>query len=630
MEKTESYKAASITVLKNLEAIRKRPSMYIGDTSVRGLHHLFEEVVGNSIDEALAGFCTEIKVALHKDGSISIADNGRGIPVDMHPTEKRPAVEVVLTTLHAGGKFGKGVYKVSGGLHGVGLSVVNALSSWLQVEVKRDGKIHVQRFEKGIPVTPLEVKGGSQETGTTVTFMPDKDIFETIIFNFDTITKRLRELAFLNKHLKIIAVNENNGVEKVFQYEGGVISFVEYLNKNKNTIHPKVIYLNKTSGSVQVEIALQYNDGYLESLFSFCNNVNTVEGGTHVSGFSTALTRSINDYIKKNKVADTRLSGSDVKEGLTTIISIKLPDPQFEGQTKTKLGNSRVKGIVDSVVYNFLSTFFEENPSVAKSVVNKSILSAKAREAAKKARELTRRKSALESTSLPGKLADCQEKDPAKSELFIVEGDSAGGSGKMGRDRKTQAILPLRGKILNVEKARLDKIFKNNEISMMISAIGTGIGEECDPSKARYHKIIIMADSDIDGNHISCLALTFFYRYMQPLIGRGYVYLAVPPLYRVKKGKKVYYIKTDQELEKVLKELGKDDVMIQRFKGLGEMNPEQLWETTMNPETRTLKQITIEDAVIADEMFTILMGDQVEPRREFISKYAKEVKNLDI
>jgi DNA gyrase subunit B len=630
MDKTEGYKAASITVLKNLEAVRKRPAMYIGDTSTRGLHHLIQEVIDNSIDEALAGFCTEIKLILHKDGSVSVIDNGRGIPVDMHPTEKRSALEVVMTMLHAGGKFGKGVYKVSGGLHGVGVSAVNALSSWLVVEVKRDNKLHVQRYEKGIPVTPVEIKGDSQDTGTTVTFMPDKEIFETTEFNFDIITKRLRELAFLNKNLKIIALNENDNTEKVLQYEGGIISFIEYLNKNKTVLHSKVIHISKEVKTTEVEIALQYNDGYLESVFSFCNNVNTIEGGTHLSGFSTALTRAVNDYIKKNKLSEIRLSGADVKEGLTAVVSVKIPEPQFEGQTKTKLGNSELKGLVDSMFYDFLSTFFEENPDVAKSIVNKSMLSAEAREAARKAMELTRRKSALLSSRLPGKLADCQEKDPAKSEIFLVEGDSAGGSGKMGRDRKTQAILPLRGKILNVEKARLDKIFKNNEISMMISAIGTGVGEECDPSKARYHKIIIMADSDVDGSHISCLALTFFYRYMQPLIEKGYVYLAVPPLYRVKKGKKVYYIKTDHELETVLKEVGKDDVMLQRFKGLGEMNPEQLWETTMNPETRTLKQITIEDAIIADEMFTILMGDQVEPRREFISKYAKEVKNLDI
>lgn len=493
---SEKYGAKSIKVLKGISAVRQTPAMYIGDVSTRGLHHLVDEVVDNSIDEALAGFCTEIRLILHKDGSVSIVDNGRGIPVDMHPTEKRPAVEVVMTVLHAGGKFGKSIYKVSGGLHGVGISVVNALSTWLIVEVKRDGKVHVQRFEKGIPVTPLEVKGNTQETGTTVTFLPDKEIFETTEFHFDTITTRLRELAFLNKNLKIIAVDENDGTEKVFQYEGGIISFVKYLNKNRTVINPKVIYLNKEYGNVHVEIALQYNDGYLEGLFSFCNNVNTTEGGTHVSGFSTALTRAINDYIRKNKIVEQRLSGADVKEGLTVVISVKVPDPQFEGQTKTKLGNSKVKGLVDSLVYDFLSTFFEENPSVAKAIVNKSILSAKAREAAKKARELTRRKSALESTSLPGKLADCQEQDPAKSELFIVEGDSAAGTGISARDRKFQAILPLRGKILNVEKARLDRIFKNNEIVMMMSAIGTGIGDEFDISKLRYGKIIILVDAD--------------------------------------------------------------------------------------------------------------------------------------
>ena len=630
MAKSEGYKAANITVLKNLEAVRKRPAMYIGDVSTRGLHHLIEEAVDNSVDEALAGFCDEIRITLHKDGSVSVSDNGRGIPVDMHPTENRPAVEVVMTVLHAGGKFGKGVYKVSGGLHGVGISAVNALSKWLKIEIKKEGQIYIQRYEKGVPVTPLKITGKTEYTGTSITFLPDEEIFETVEFNFDNMIKRLRELAFLNKNLKIIALNENDGQEKVFQYEGGVVSFIEYLNKNKNAVHSKILYLNKESGNIQTEIALQYNDGFLDNLFSFCNNVNTVEGGTHVSGFSTALTRAINDYLKKNKIADIRLSGSDVKEGLTAVISVKVPNPQFEGQTKTKLGNSRIKGIVDSMFYDFLSTFFEENPTIAKSIINKSILSAKAREAARKARDLTRRKSALESTTLPGKLSDCQEKDPAKSELFIAEGDSAGGSSKQGRDRETQAILPLRGKILNVEKARLDKIFRNNEITMMLSAIGTGVGDECDPTKARYHKIIILVDADTDGNHIACLILTFFYRYMKPLIEKGYVYIATPPLYRVKKGKKVHYVKNDEELQTVLNKIGKENALIQRFKGLGEMNPDQLWETTMNPETRTLKQVTIEDAVVSDEMFTILMGDQVEPRREFISKYAKEVKNLDI
>ena len=630
MAKSEGYKAANITVLKNLEAVRKRPAMYIGDVSTRGLHHLIEEAVDNSVDEALAGFCDEIRITLHKDGSVSVSDNGRGIPVDMHPTENRPAVEVVMTVLHAGGKFGKGVYKVSGGLHGVGISAVNALSKWLKIEIKKEGQIYIQRYEKGVPVTPLKITGKTEYTGTSITFLPDEEIFETVEFNFDNMIKRLRELAFLNKNLKIIALNENDGQEKIFQYEGGVVSFIEYLNKNKNAVHSKILYLNKESGNIQTEIALQYNDGFLDNLFSFCNNVNTVEGGTHVSGFSTALTRAINDYLKKNKIADIRLSGSDVKEGLTAVISVKVPNPQFEGQTKTKLGNSRIKGIVDSMFYDFLSTFFEENPTIAKSIINKSILSAKAREAARKARDLTRRKSALESTTLPGKLSDCQEKDPAKSELFIAEGDSAGGSSKQGRDRETQAILPLRGKILNVEKARLDKIFRNNEITMMLSAIGTGVGDECDPTKARYHKIIILVDADTDGNHIACLILTFFYRYMKPLIEKGYVYIATPPLYRVKKGKKVHYVKNDEELQTVLNKIGKENALIQRFKGLGEMNPDQLWDTTMNPETRTLKQVTIEDAVVSDEMFTILMGDQVEPRREFISKYAKEVKNLDI
>lgn len=627
---SERYSAESIKVLKDMKAVRELPGMYVGDTSTRGLHHLIEEVLDNSIDEALEGFCTEIKLVLHKDGSVSIADNGRGIPVDVHPTEKRPAVEVVMTMLHAGGKFDKRIYKVSGGLHGVGVSAVNALSSWLKVEVKRDGKAYVQRYEKGIPVTPLEVKGESTETGTTVTFFPDKEIFETTDFNFDTIIKRLRELAFLNKNLKIIAVNEADGSEKIFQYEGGIVSFVEYLNRNRNVLHPKVIYVSKESGSIYVEIALQYNDGYLESLFSFCNDVNTVEGGTHVSGFSTALTRVINDYIKKNKISELRLSGSDAREGLTAIISVKVPNPQFEGQMKTKLGNTRIKGLVDSLFYDFLSTFFEENPSVAKIIINKSILSAKAREAARKARELTRRKSALGFTSLPGKLADCQEKDPEKSELFIVEGDSAAGTGISARDRKFQAILPLRGKILNVEKARLDKLLRNTELSNLITAIGTNIGEEFDVNKLRYGKIIILVDADSDGNHISCLLLTFFYRYMRKLIERGNVFIAQPPLYKVIKGKKSFYVKDDSALKSLLKEIGSSNVVIQRFKGLGEMDSNELHETVMDVEKRTLKHVMIQDAIIADEMFTILMGDQVEPRKEFISKYAKEVKNLDV
>ncbi|MFH1210437.1 MAG: DNA topoisomerase (ATP-hydrolyzing) subunit B [archaeon] len=629
-EEKKKYSAENIQVLEGLDAVRKRPGMYIGDTGARGLHHLVYEAVDNSIDEALAGHCTLIQVIIHEDGSVSVSDDGRGIPVDMHPTEKKPAVEVVMTKLHAGGKFDKETYKVSGGLHGVGISVTNALSKWLEVTVMRDGKVHLQRFERGKPVFPLKVTGDASDTGTIVRFMPDDQIFSILEFSFDVLSKRLRELAFLNRGVKISIKDERANLEKIFQYDGGLISFVEYLNKNKKALHDKVIYFQKEDKKVTVEVAMQYNDGYIESVFSFCNNINTIEHGTHYSGFSTALTRIVNDYIKKNKISDVKLSGPDAKEGLTAVISVKVPEPQFEGQTKTKLGNLELKGLVDSITYQALSTFFEENPAIARIIISKSIISAKAREAARKARELTRRKSVLESGSLPGKLADCQEKDPSKSEIFIVEGDSAGGSAKQGRSREFQAILPLRGKILNVEKARIDKIFKSEQITTLMSAIGTGINDEFDISKARYHKIILMNDADVDGNHILCLGLTFLYRYMRGLIDAGYIYIALPPLYKVKKGKKDYYIKNDEELKKLLDEIGKEDVSIQRFKGLGEMNPDQLWETTMDPQTRTLKQVTIEDAVTADQIFTILMGDQVQPRRHFIFKYAKEVKNLDV
>ncbi len=629
MEET-SYKAESITVLKDLQAVRLRPSMYVGDTNIRGLHHLVYEAIDNAVDEALTGNCNSIKVILHKDNSVTVEDNGRGIPVDIHPKENKSGVEVVLTMLHAGGKFDHKTYKVSGGLHGVGISVTNALSSWLEVTVKRDGKIHKQRYELSKPVTQLEIVGdvNENETGTIIRFLPDATIFQLIEFDFDILAKRLMELAFLNKNLNIEIIDERADKQKTFQYSGGIISFVEYLNKNKNTLH-KPIYFSKEKDSTSVEIAMQYNDSYQETIYSFCNTINTVEHGTHYSGFSTALTRAINDYIKKKKLSEIKLSGDDAKEGLTAVISVRIANPQFEGQTKTKLGNSEVKGLVDSMVYQSLVNFFEENPSTAKTVINKCINAAKAREAARKARELTRRKNALNGSFLPGKLADCQERDPSKSELFIVEGDSAGGSCKSGRNRKYQAILPLKGKILNVEKARLEKIFKNNEIIILITAIGTGVGEEFDINKARYHKIILLCDADTDGNHINVLILTFLYRYMRPLIEAGYVYIAMPPLYKVTKDKQDYYVYNDGELKALLEKIG-GDVPLQRYKGLGEMNPDQLWDTTLNPDNRYLKQVTIEDAVISDEIFSILMGDEVKPRRDFISKYAKEVKNLDI
>jgi len=624
-----SYKAQSIQVLKGLEAVRKRPAMYIGDTAVRGLHQLVYEVVDNSIDEALAGFCSEILVKINADGSITVIDNGRGIPVDEHPTEKRPAVEVVMTVLHAGGKFDKDSYKVSGGLHGVGVSCVNALSQWLQVKIKKDGKIYTQKYEKGIPVTPVEQFGDTDEHGTEITFYPDQEIFkDTIEYEYEILVKRLRELAFLNKGVSIKIKDERDGREKEFKYEGGIVEFVSYLNKNKDVLHTP-IYFEKQEGSTNVEIAIQYNDSYLESCHSFVNNINTIEGGTHVVGFNMALIRVINDYISKNMKNEPKLSSTDVKEGLTCVISVKIPNPQFEGQTKTKLGNSNVKIIVSSVVGNELRTFFEENPKTIKMIISKAQLAAKAREAARKAKELTRRKGILFSGSLPGKLADCQSKDPADCELFLVEGDSAGGSAKSGRDRKYQAILPLRGKILNVEKARLDRIFANNEITTMISALGTGIGDEFDISKLRYHKIIIMTDADVDGSHIACLLLTFFYRFMKPLVEAGHIYLAMPPLFKVSKGKQFWYVQSENALSRLLTEVGKE-VGLQRYKGLGEMNPDQLWETTLDREKRHLKKVIIEDAVAADEMFTILMGDQVEPRKNFIFENAANVKNLDV
>lgn len=633
MKKEDTYRVDDIQVLEGLQAVRKRPSMYIGSTDARGLHHLVYEVVDNSIDEAMVGFCKDIKVILHDNGSVTVIDDGRGIPVETHPKYGRPGVEIVMTKLHAGGKFDKKSYKVSGGLHGVGVSVVNALSEWLEVRISRNGKVHLQRYERGKPAGELQVSGDAEETGTTVTFMPDREVFAEIEFNFDTISTRLRELAFLNKGVKISIRDDKSGKENIFQYDGGIVSFVQHLNKNKNILHEDVIYLECARDDVIVEVALQYNDGYIDNTHSFANNINTIEGGTHLSGFKAALTRTLNDYARNNTLIKNdadKLTGEDCREGLTAIISVKLSEPQFEGQTKTKLGNSEIKGIVESITGEKLGEFFEENPRTARAVIDKAIIASHARIAARKARELTRRKTVLEGSNLPGKLADCSEKDPEKSELYVVEGDSAGGSAKQGRDRGFQAILPLRGKILNVEKARLDKIFKNTEIQTLITAIGTNIGEEFDIKKARYHKIIIMTDADIDGAHIRTLLLTFFYRYMEELITAGYIYIAKPPLYRLKKGNKEWYVYTEAEKAEKQKELGQTGVSIQRYKGLGEMNPTQLWETTMNPETRIIVNVTLEDAAYADELFTTLMGEQVEPRREFIQEHALEVVNLDV
>ncbi|MGE5577124.1 MAG: DNA topoisomerase (ATP-hydrolyzing) subunit B [Syntrophothermus sp.] len=629
----QDYNAEQIQVLEGLEAVRRRPGMYIGDTGEKGLHHLVFELVDNSIDEAMAGYGDLVEVVLRADHTVVVADNARGIPVDIHPKMGIPAVEVAMTVLHAGGKFGNGGYKVSGGLHGVGLSVVNALSEWFEIEVRRGGKVHYQRYERGKPVTPLKVVGKADSTGTRQIFKPDPEIFETTEFNPDILVHRLRELAFLNKGIKIVMRDEINGKETVFQYDGGIVSFVEHLSKNKDLLHKEVIYLSGTVDNIQVEIALQYNDGYLENIYSFANNINTHEGGTHLSGFRSALTRTLNDYARKIgllKEADQNLSGEDVREGCTAVISVKLMEPQFEGQTKTKLGNSEVKGIVETITAGGLGTFLEENPSVAKRIVEKAVTAARAREAARKARELTRRKNALEISPLPGKLADCSISDPSMCELYLVEGDSAGGTAKQGRDRRFQAIMPLRGKILNVEKARIDKILSNEEIRAMITALGTGVGEEFDLEKARYHKIVIMTDADVDGAHIRTLLLTFFYRYMKELVENGHVYIALPPLYMVKKGKEEHYAYSDKELETVLSKIGRQNIAIQRYKGLGEMDAEQLWKTTMNPETRTILQLKLEDAVAADEIFTTLMGEKVEPRREFIEQHAHEVQNLDV
>ncbi len=663
-----AYTADDITVLKGLEAVRRRPAMYIGDVSARGLHHLVYEVVDNSVDEALAGFCTSITVTINENGSVTVEDNGRGIPTDIHPEEKRSALEVVMTVLHAGGKFDKNTYKVSGGLHGVGVSVVNALSEWLEVEVYRDGKIFYQKYKKGNPVTPVKVIGKAEKgkTGTKVTFLPDGTIFKNRNFKFETLAERLRELAFLNPAVtfRIEDVRSKNGEEEVFHFEGGLVEFVKYIDATRPAIVKKPFYAkgqdkDESGRTVEVEVALQYNDQYTENIFSYVNNINTHEGGTHLVGFRTALTRTLNNFAYKNglvKEGKIQLVGDDFREGLTAIISVKVPEPQFEGQTKTKLGNSEVKSIVESVVGPALQTWLEENPTDGRRIIDKCLRAAEAREAARKARDLTRRKNALDSGGLPGKLADCSIDDPEHCELYLVEGDSAGGSAKQGRDRRFQAILPLKGKILNVEKARLHKILENEEIRAIFTAIGAGVGEDFDPAKIRYNKIILMCDADVDGSHIRTLLLTLFFRYMRELVELGHVYIAQPPLYKVKKGKQEFYAFDDEERDEIVKRLksekkkGKQEedeetvqavteegeivsssgIVISRFKGLGEMNPEQLWATTMNPETRTILQVTIENAADADRTFSILMGDEVEPRREFIEKNAKYVRNLDV
>lgn len=631
-----NYDESQIQVLEGLEAVRKRPGMYIGSTSSRGLHHLVWEVVDNSIDEALSGNCDTIQVIVNKDNSVTVIDNGRGIPVGIQPKIGRPAVEVVMTILHAGGKFGGDGYKYSGGLHGVGVSVVNALSEWLVVEVKRNGKIYQQRYQKGIPEADLAVVGEAEDTGTKTTFKPDPEIFtETTEFDFDLLQNRLRELAFLNGGVKIILKDLRGEEEKEvdFKFEGGIQSFVEHLNRNREVLHKPPVYIQGERDSIPVEIALQYNDSYASNIYSYANNIHTHEGGTHEAGFKSALTRVINEYARRNnllKENDSNLTGDDVREGLTVIVSVKIADPQFEGQTKTKLGNSEARSATEQLFADKFSAFLDENPSVAKKVINKAVMASRARDAARRARELTRRKSALEVSSLPGKLADCTSKSAPDSELFIVEGDSAGGTAKQGRDRMFQAILPLKGKILNVEKARLDKALSNDEIRTIITALGTGIGDDFNIEKARYHKIIIMTDADVDGAHIRTLLLTFFFRYMRPLIENGFVYIAQPPLYKVTQGKTIRYAFNDRMKEQIVSKLtGKGKIEIQRYKGLGEMNAIQLWETTMDPESRTLLQVSLQDAIDADEVFEMLMGDRVEPRREFIQEYAKQA-NLDI
>lgn len=630
-----SYTAENIQVLKGLEAVRRRPAMYIGDTTAHGLHHLVYEIVDNSIDEAMAGFCTKIKVTINKDESITVEDNGRGIPVDLHKEAKKSALEVIMTMLHAGGKFDHTTYKVSGGLHGVGASVVNALSRWCEVEVYRDGYVYFQRYERGIPVTPVKKVRPIKSTGTMTTFMADEEIFSKIKYNFDTLANRLRELAFLNQGLRLILKDERDGNSEEFYYKGGLVEFVKYVDQNRTALH-KPIYISGEREGVNVEIAFEYNDSYSDNIFSYCNNVNTIEGGTHLHGFKSALTRTLNNYGNKNNLLkNIQLQGEDVREGLTAVVSVKVAEPQFEGQTKTKLGNSEVRGVVESIFNEQLSEYLEQNPAIARRIIEKNSTAAQSREAARRARDLTRRKTALESNALPGKLADCSIDDPKQCEIYLVEGDSAGGSAKQGRDRRFQAILPLKGKILNVEKARLHKILANDEIKTIITAMGTGVGEEdFDYENLRYYKIIIMTDADVDGSHIRTLLLTFFFRHMRKLIELGHVYIAQPPLYKVTAGKEELYAYDEEDKEKIVKRFSKngDDskVSIQRYKGLGEMNPEQLWETTMNPEKRTLLQVTLDNAAEADHIFSTLMGDQVEPRRIFIEKNARYVRNLDI
>lgn len=630
-----SYTADQIQVLEGLEAVRLRPGMYIGNTDVYGLHHLFVEVVDNSIDEAMAGYCDRIEVVIYEDGSLSVRDNGSGIPVEVHSKTKISTLETVLTILHAGGKFGQegGHYKVSGGLHGVGVSVVNALSDWLEAQVWYQGRHYSQTYKRGVAQQPLQDHGPTKEHGTMIRFKPDATIFDTVDFPAEMIVYRLRELAFLNKGITILFEDQRTKRAHRFLYKGGIVSYVDYLNRNKTTIMKTPIYLTAEKDGIEVETAIQYNDSYTETTLSFANNINTHEGGTHLIGFRSALTRTINDYARKRgllKQGEDNLTGDDVREGCTALVSVRIPDPQFEGQTKTKLGNSEVKGLVESIVAEELAEYLEQNPADAKRIVDKGIQAARARHAARKARELTRRKNALEISSLPGKLADCSLTDPELCEIFIVEGDSAGGTAKQSRDRRFQAILPLRGKILNVEKARLDRILSNAEIRSMVTAFGTGIGEDFDITKARYHKVVLMTDADVDGAHIRTLLLTFFYRYMRPLLEDGYVYIALPPLYQVRKGKESHYAFDDNELEEILERVGRSGATIQRYKGLGEMNADQLWDTTMDPEKRTILQLKVDDAILADEIFSTLMGEKVEPRREFIEEHAREVTNLDI
>lgn len=632
MVEETAYDAQQIQVLEGLQAVRKRPAMYVGSVDSRGLHHLVHEVVDNSIDEAMAGFCKNIQVSLNKDGSVTVADDGRGIPVEVHPKYGVPAAELVMSRMHAGGKFEHKLYRVSGGLHGVGLSVVNGLSEWLEARIKRDGKEWKIRFSRGEKASDLETIGPAEGTGTVITFKPDDQVFETTEFDFETLATRLRELAFLNKGLRIVITDPAHDRGEIFQFEGGISEYVSWINRAKTPLHDPPIYLAKDANGTQIEAALQWHDGYAESIFTFVNNINTVEGGTHLIGFKSALARALNNYAKGNKLLKNgqSLDGEDVREGLTAILSIKIPEPQFEGQTKMKLGNSEVKGVVDSGVYEKLTEFLNETPRSAGTILQKAIVAAQAREAARKARELTRRKGLLEGFNLPGKLADCQERDPAKSELFVVEGPSAGGSAKAGRKREFQAVLPLKGKILNVEKARLDQMLKNEEIRSLITAIGAGIKEEFDLNKVRYHKTIAMADADVDGQHITTLLLTLFFRYMQPMIEAGYVYIAQPPLYKIRKGKETHYAYSEKQRENLARQLGEKGVVYQRYKGLGEMNAEELWETTMDPARRTLKQVTIDDAAAADALFSVLMGEAVGPRRQYIEQHAKDVVNLDV